>query len=95
MVAAQVLFHGSTRRKEVDMKENNRRALGRVAWVGRAARFCLGLLAVLALIVAITVLTAVMLAATILPPASAGRRRDPGYRRGGEKASEPRKMVAS
>lgn len=53
--------------KGIDTKKNNRRALRGVARVGEAAQFCLGLLAMFTLIAAITILTAVMLTATILP----------------------------
>ena len=61
----------------IEMKETNRRAFRGVAWVGKAALFCLGLLAMLALLVVMTVLTPVMLAAAALPTTAVRRKRDP------------------
>jgi hypothetical protein len=55
------------------MKKNNSWALRVVAWTGKAALFCLGLLAMLALIVLVAVLSPVMLAATVIPRARRGR----------------------
>lgn len=87
-----------TRMKGIEMKENNRQALRGVVWVGNAALFCLGLLAMLALVVVITLLTAVMLTATILPAPAARQKRD---LRGGRDSgnfsefSAPRRAVAS
>jgi hypothetical protein len=86
------------RMKGIDMKEINSRAFRGVAWAGKAASFCLGLLAMLVLIVVMTVLTAVMLIATALPITAARQKRDP---RGGRdnanvsELSEPRKALAS
>jgi hypothetical protein len=59
---------------------------------------CLGLLAMLVLVVVMAVLPAVMLAATILPASAVGQQGDLRGRREGGNASEfsaPRKMVAS
>jgi len=60
------------------MKENNRRTFGRAAWVGKAVLFCLGVLAMVALVVVVAVLAAVMLADTVLPAAVTGHERNPG-----------------
>ncbi len=80
------------------MKEINRRAFRGVGWVGKAALLCLGLLAMLALVVVMGILTAVMLMSTILPGTAIGRRRDPSVRRDSGEASTLsalRKAVAS
>ncbi len=58
------------------MREIDRQAFREVAWVGKAALFCLGLLAMLALVVVIAVLTPVLLTSTILPATVVGHRRD-------------------
>jgi hypothetical protein len=84
--------------KGIDMKEITHWTLRRVAWVGKAALFCLGLLAMLALVVVTTVLAAVMLAATALPGAAVRQRRDLRGRRDSGNTPElsaPRKAVAS
>jgi hypothetical protein len=47
-----------------------------VARVGKAALFCLGLLAMLAVVLVITILTPVMLAAAALPTPALRRKRD-------------------
>jgi hypothetical protein len=82
--------------KGMDMKEINRRASRGVVWVGKAALFCLALLAILALIIVTTVLAAVMLTATALP--AVRRKRDlRGWRDSGNTSelSAPRKAVTS
>jgi hypothetical protein len=53
--------------KGIGMKEINRWAFRRVGWVGKATLFCSGILALLALVVVMSVLTAVMLMAIALP----------------------------
>ena len=73
--------------KGIDMKEINHKALRGVAWVSKAALFGLGLLAMLALVVLMGVLTAVMLFAT-LPATAVGRKRDPRGRRDSTNTSE-------
>jgi hypothetical protein len=62
--------------KEIYMKEINRKALGGATWVGKGALLCLGLLAMVALVVVMSVLTAVTLMATALPGPAVRRRRD-------------------
>jgi hypothetical protein len=62
--------------KGIDMKEIHRWALRAIVGVSKAALFCLGLLAMCALVVVATVLTAVMLAATILPATAGRQKRD-------------------
>jgi hypothetical protein len=84
--------------KEIDMKQINRLVWRGVAWVGRAVLFCLGLLAMLALVVVMGVLTAVMLAATALPATVVRQKRDLSGRRDSENTPElsaTRKAVAS
>jgi hypothetical protein len=84
--------------KGIDMKEINHRAFRGVVWVGKATLFCLGLLAMLALVVVMTILTPVMLAATILPAPAVRWKRDPRGRRDSRNTPEisaPRKAVAS
>ena len=66
--------------KGIDMKEINGWALLAIVGVSKATLFCLGLLAMCALVVVAIVLTAVMLAATILPTTAAGQKRDPEQR---------------
>ena len=61
--------------KGIGMKEINRRAFRGVGWVGKVALFCLGLLAMLALVVVMSVLTPVMLTAIALP--ATARQRTP------------------
>ena len=80
------------------MKEISHRAFRGVAWAGKAALFCLGFLAVLALVVVIAALTPVMLAATALPATAVRQKRALRGRRDGTNTSEfsvPRKAVAS
>ena len=57
----------SKRMKGNAIREINHRVFRRVGWVGKAALLCLGLLAMLALVVVMSVLTAVMLTAIALP----------------------------
>lgn len=84
--------------KGIDMKEINHRAFRGVVWIGKAVLLCLGLLAMLALVVVMSALTVVMLAATILPAPALRQKRDPRGRRDSGNISEfpaPRKAVAS
>ena len=84
--------------KGIDIKEIDHQASRGIAWVGKAALFCLGLLAMLALIIVMTVLTMVMLIATVLPAAAVRQRRDLSVRRDSGNTpqfSAPRKAVAS
>ena len=71
-----------------NMKGINPRVFRGVAWVGKATLFCFGLLAMLALIVVMTVLTAVMLAATILPAGVVRQKRALRGRRDSTNTSE-------
>lgn len=66
--------------KGIDMKEINRWASRAIVGVSKVALYCLGLLAMCALVVVATVLTAVMLAATILPATGGRKKRDPEQR---------------
>ena len=79
--------------------EINRRAFRRVVWVGKAAQFCSGLLAMLALVVVMGVLTVVMLAATTLPVTAVRQKQDlRGRRDSGNTTTDfagPYKEVAS
>ena len=87
-----------TNGRKKGMKENNRRTFGRAAWGGKAVLFCLGVLAMVALVVVVAVLAAVMLADTVLPSAVTGHERNPGTRRSGgntPRRSPPRKTVVS
>lgn len=80
------------------MKETNSWVLRGLAWMGKAALFCLGLLAMLALVVVIAVLTPVLLAATVFPATTVWQKRNlRGWRYGGNtpKLSAPREAVAS
>jgi hypothetical protein len=84
--------------KGISMKVTDSRAFRGVAWVGKAALFCLGLIAMLALVVVIVVLTPVMLAATALPGTPPWPKRELRGRRHGSTTSglsAPRKAVAS
>jgi hypothetical protein len=84
--------------KGIDMKEIDRLALRGVGWMGKAALFCLGFLAMLALLVVMSVLTAVMLTATVLPATAVRQKRDLRGRRDDGNTSEfsaPREIVAS
>lgn len=78
------------------MKGISRSLLRGFTWAGKAALFCLGLLAMLTLVVMMIVLAAVMLAATILPGAKPELVLR--HRRGSGNASEfaaPQKAVVS
>jgi hypothetical protein len=82
----------------IDMQETDSRAFRGVAWVGKAALFCLGLLAMLALVSMMAILVPVMLTAIAYPAITEGQRRYPrGRRYGGNisRLSSPRKTVAS
>jgi hypothetical protein len=84
--------------KGIEMKEINSRAARGVAWVGKAALFCLGLFAMLALVVMMAVITPVMLTAIALPATTVWQKRHLRGRRDSGKTSEfsaPRKAVAS
>jgi len=84
--------------KGIDMKGTNSWAYRGVAWVGKGALFCLGLVVMLALVAVVAVLVPVMLAAAALPAAMVRQRRGPKGRRYGRstsKPSAPRKAVAS
>ena len=84
--------------KGTDMKVTDSRALRGVAWVGKAALFCLGLIAMLALVVTVAVLTPLMLTATAFPATTVWQKRDLRGRRHGRATSEPsvpRKAVAA
>ena len=84
--------------KKIYMKEVDRQALSGVGWVGKAVLFCLGLLAMLALVVELSVLTVVMLTATVLPTTVMWQKRDlRGGRDSGNTSefSTPREAVAS
>ena len=83
--------------KEIGMKKINRLALGGVTWVGKAALFCLGLVAMATLVVVMSVLTAVMLMATALPAPAVRHKRELRGRPDSTNASEipaPRKKAA-
>jgi hypothetical protein len=81
------------------MKEIKHLALGGVGWVGKGVLLSLGLLAMLALVVVIGVLTAVVLTATALPATAVRHKRRLKGRRDRANAPEisaPReKAVAS
>jgi hypothetical protein len=82
----------------IDMKGTDSWAYRGVAWVGKGALLCLGLVAMLALVAVVAVLAPVMLVAAVLPTAMVRQRRGPrGRRYGGStsKLSAPRKAVAS
>ncbi len=84
--------------KRIDMKEIDFRALRGVAWVGKAALICLGLLAMLALVATMAVLTPLMVTATAFPATTVWQKREWRGRRHGRTASElsaPREAVAS
>ena len=55
-------------KKGIEMSENNLWVSRVVAWSGKAALVCLGLFAMLALVVLVAVLAPVMLTATVIPP---------------------------
>lgn len=80
------------------MKEINHRAIRGIGWVGKAALLCLGILAMLAVLVAASLLMAVMLMATVLPATAKRHKRKLGDRRESRNTSElpaPRKALAS
>ena len=85
--------------KGIYMKEVGRQAFRGVGWVGKAVLLCLGLLAVLTLVVVMSVLTVVMLTTTVLPATVMWQKRD--LLRGGRDSgntpqfSTRRKAVAS
>jgi hypothetical protein len=84
--------------KAIHVQEIDSRAFRGFAWVGRAALFCLGLLAMLALVSMMAILVPVMLAAIAYPAITDWQRRYPrGRRHGGNisQRSSPRKTVAS
>ena len=84
--------------KAIDMQEIDPRAFRGVVWVGRAALFCLGLLAMLALVFMMAILVPVMLAAMAYPAITDWQRRYPRGRRHGGKISQlssPRITAAS
>ncbi len=84
--------------KGIDMNEINRRASRGIAWVGKGALLSLGILAMLALVVVMSVLTAVMLMAIALPASTVRQKRDLRGRRDDGNTSEfsaPREVVAS
>jgi len=69
------------------MRENNPWVFRVVTWVGEAALFCLGLVAMLALVVLVAVLSPVMLAAAVIPSARRGRGE---VRKTGDATGTPR-----
>jgi hypothetical protein len=82
--------------KGIDMKEINRVALGGVAWMGKVALLCLGILAIFALMVVMSVQTAVMLTAIALPKTAVWHKRELKVRRDSTNTSEisaPRKKA--
>lgn len=84
--------------KRVNIKVTGSRALFGVAWVGKAALSCFGLVAALALVLVIFVLTPVMLATIALCATTPRPKRKPTARRHGSTTSglsAPRKAVAS
>jgi hypothetical protein len=76
------------RMKGIYMKEIDPLALRGVGWVGKAALFCSGLLAMVALIIVTVVLTAVMLTVTALPAAAVKQKREVRGRRDSTNTSE-------
>jgi hypothetical protein len=71
--------------KAIDMQEIDSRTFRGVAWVGKAALFCLGLFAMLALVSMMAILLPVMLTAIAYPPITKWQRRYPtGLRHGGK-----------
>jgi hypothetical protein len=85
-----------TKMNKMNAKEIDHRALSGVAWTGRAALFCLGLSAMLALLVVTALLAPVMLAAAIVP-ATVAQWTPKGRRDAGNTAESPapRKAMAS
>ncbi len=84
--------------KGISMKVTNSRAFRGVAWVGKAALFCLGLLAMLALVSMMAILVPVMLTTIAYPAVTEWQRRYPTARRHGgniSQLSSPRITVAS
>jgi hypothetical protein len=74
--------------EEKRMKEIGPLALRGVAWMGKAALFCLGLLGMLALVILMGVLTVVMLTATALPAAAVRHKGEVKDRRESTNTSE-------
>ena len=84
--------------KAIDTQETDSRAFRGLAWVGKAALFLLGLLAILALVSMMALLVPVMLAAIAYPAITDRQRRGPRDRRHGANTSQlssPRRTVAS
>ncbi len=84
--------------RSVNTKVTDSRALRGVVWVAKAALSCFGLVAILALVLVIVVLTPVMLATIALQATKPWPKRELRSRRHGETTSElsvPRKAVAS
>lgn len=82
----------------MDTQEIDSREFRGVAWVGKAALFCLGLLAMLALVFMMAILVPVMLTAIAYPAITEWQKRYPrGRRHGGNisQLSSPSKPVAS
>ena len=82
----------------IDMKVTGSRTFRGVTWLSRAALSCLGLLAMLALVLVIVVLTPVMLATIALHLTTPWPKRGPrGWRHGRTTLvlPVPRKAVAS
>jgi hypothetical protein len=75
--------------KGTDLKGTDSRAYRGVAWVGKGALLCLGLVAMLALIAVVAVLAPVMLAAAALPTAMVRQRQGSRGRRYGGSTSKP------
>jgi hypothetical protein len=74
--------------KATDMQETDSRAFRGVAWMDKAALFCLGLLAMLALVSIMAILVPVMLTAIAYPAITERRRRYPRGRRHGGNTSQ-------
>ena len=72
------------------MKGIKEQAIRGVVLVGRAALFCMGVFAVLAMAVAVAVLIPVMLVATMLPTTVVGPKRVPSVEQSAGNASEVR-----
>jgi hypothetical protein len=85
------------RRKGIEMDMINVWARRVVAWVVRVALLCLGLFAMLTLVVTVAVLMPVMLAATAFAAITVRQKRPPRARRQGggtSKPTAPRTVVA-
>lgn len=81
------------------MKEINPLALRGVKWMVKGALLCLGLLAMVALVIVMGVLTAVMLTATAFPATAVSNKRELRGRRESKNTAEisapHKKAVAS